>query len=44
MVRSELSPQNRRLLSRLGGGPLDVMLSGQGIIHRIVTLEPAEGG
>ena len=28
VVRSSLSPQNRTLLSRLGGGPLDVMLSG----------------
>jgi secreted trypsin-like serine protease len=30
VVRSELSPQNRTLLSRLDGGPLDVLLSGQG--------------
>ena len=43
-VRSTLSSQNRTLLSRLGGGPLDVMLSGRGVTHRIVTLEPAEGG
>jgi hypothetical protein len=41
LVRSRLSPQNRTLLSRLGGGPLDVMLSGRGVLHRIVTLEPA---
>jgi hypothetical protein len=44
VVGSTLSSQNRRLLSRLGGGPLDVTLSGQGVTHRIVTLEPAEGG
>lgn len=43
-VRSTLSSQNRTLLSRVGGGSLDVMLSGRGVTHRIVTLEPAEGG
>jgi len=37
-VRSTLSPQNRALLSRLGGGPLDVTLSGSGVTHRIITL------
>jgi secreted trypsin-like serine protease len=41
VVRSELSPQNRTLLSRLGGGPLDVLLSGQGFTRRVVTLELA---
>jgi hypothetical protein len=44
LVRSSLSSQNRTLLSRLGGGPLDVMLSGRGVAHRVVTLEPAGGG
>lgn len=39
VVSSELSPQNRTLLSRLGGGPLDVLLSGQGIIRHVVRLE-----
>jgi len=28
------------LLVRLGGGPLDVMLSGRGVTHRVVTLQP----
>jgi secreted trypsin-like serine protease len=42
-VRSRLSPKNRTLLSRLGGGPLDVMLSGRGVTHRVITLEPAGG-
>jgi hypothetical protein len=41
VVSSELSAQNRTLLSRLGGGPLSVLLSGQGITRHIVTLEPA---
>jgi len=41
---SPLSPQNRALLSRLGGGPLDVTLSGRGVTHRVITLEPAGGG
>jgi hypothetical protein len=44
LVRSTLSSQNRTLLSRLGGGSLDVMVSGRGVTHRVVTLEPAEGG
>ena len=39
-VRSALSPQNRALLSRLGGGPLDVTLSGRGVGRRVITLEP----
>jgi hypothetical protein len=43
-VRSTLSSQNRTLLSRLGGGLLDVMVSGRGVTHRVVTLEPAGGG
>ena len=43
-VRSALSPENRALLSRLGGGPLDVTLSGRGVSHRVITLEPAGGG
>jgi hypothetical protein len=43
-VGSELSPQNSTLLSRLGGGPLDVLLSGQGVIRHVVTLEPARRG
>jgi hypothetical protein len=42
-VSSELSAQNRTLLSRLGGGPLSVLLSGRGITHRLVTLKPAGG-
>ncbi len=44
LVRSSLSAQDRTLLSRLGGGPLDVMLSGRGVTHRVVTLEPAGDG
>jgi secreted trypsin-like serine protease len=40
---SPLSPQNRALLSRLGGGPLEVTLSGRGVTHRVITLEPAGG-
>ncbi len=40
VVHSSLSSQNRTLLSRLGGGPLDVMLSGRGVTHRVVTLVP----
>jgi len=43
-VSSALSPQNRALLSRLGGGALDVTLSGRGVSHRVITLEPAGGG
>ena len=43
LVRSSLSSQVQALLSRLGGGPLDVMLSGRGITHRLVTLKPAGG-
>jgi Trypsin len=42
-VRSSLSAEGRTLLSRLGGGPLDVMLSGRGVTHRVVTLKPAGG-
>ncbi len=37
-VSSELSPQNRTLLSRLGGGQLDVLLSGQGVIRHVARL------
>jgi secreted trypsin-like serine protease len=40
-VHSRLSPQTRALLSRLGGGPLEVMLTGPGIAHRVITLERA---
>ena len=43
VVRSSLSSQNRTLLSRLGGGPLDVILSGRGVTHRVVTLQPTGG-
>jgi hypothetical protein len=43
-VSSELSAQNRSLLSRLGGGPLSVLLSGQGITRHVVTLEPGRRG
>jgi hypothetical protein len=39
-VRSSLSAEGRTLLSRLGGGPLDVVLSGRGVTHRVVTLQP----
>lgn len=42
-VRSSLSAENRTLLSRLGGGPLDVMLSGRGVTHRVVALKPTGG-
>jgi elastase-1 len=43
LVRSGLSPQNRTLLSRLGGGPLDVMLMGRGIAHRVIVLQSPRG-
>ena len=43
LVRSSLSSQVQALLSRLGGGRLDVMLSGRGITHRLVTLGIAGG-
>ena len=43
MVSSSLSAESLTLLSRLGGGPLDVLLSGRGIVHRVVTLAPASG-
>ncbi|MFI4993109.1 MAG: S1 family peptidase [Solirubrobacterales bacterium] len=39
-VRSSLSAEGQTLLSRLGGGPLDVILSGRGFTHRVVTLQP----
>jgi secreted trypsin-like serine protease len=39
-VRSSLSAESQTLLSRLGGGPLDVILSGRGVTHRVVTLAP----
>ncbi len=42
-VRSSLSAEGRTLLSRLGGGPLDVILSGRGVTHRVVTLQPTGG-
>jgi secreted trypsin-like serine protease len=42
-VRSRLSAQNRTLLSHLSGGRLDLMLTGRGIAHRVVTLELAAG-
>jgi secreted trypsin-like serine protease len=44
VVSSELSPQSRALLSRLGRGPLDVVLSGQGIARHVIALEPAGHG
>jgi hypothetical protein len=37
-VHSRLSAQNRVLLSRIGGGPLDVMLTGPGVTHRVIAL------
>ncbi len=37
---SPLSPQNRALLSRLGGGPLDVTLSGRGVTTASLRLSP----
>jgi len=40
-LSSALSSQSRTLLSRLGGRKLEVMLSGRGVINRIVTLAPA---
>jgi secreted trypsin-like serine protease len=40
-VHSRLSSQNRVLLSRIAGGPLDVMLGGPGVTHRMVTLQRA---
>ncbi len=43
LVRSSLSPESQTLLSRLGGGPLDVLLSGRGVTRRVATLEPAGG-
>ncbi len=43
VVRSRLSVQNRTLLSHLGGGRLDVMLTGRGIAHRVVMLESTAG-
>ena len=43
VVRSRLSVQNRPLLSHLGGGRLDVMLTGRGIAHRVVMLESTAG-
>jgi len=39
-VRSSLSAESQTLLSRLGRGPLDVILSGRGVTHRVVRLEP----
>jgi secreted trypsin-like serine protease len=39
-VRSSLSAESQTLLSRLGGGPLDVILIGRGVTHRVVTLKP----
>jgi secreted trypsin-like serine protease len=40
-LSSALAPQSRKLLSLLAGKPLEVMLSGRGVINRIVTLAPA---
>jgi secreted trypsin-like serine protease len=40
-VHPRLSSENRTLLSDLGNGPLDVMLTGRGVIHRVIRLEPA---
>jgi secreted trypsin-like serine protease len=40
-VHSRLSSQNRVLLSRIGGGSLDVILTGPGVTHRVITLERA---
>ncbi|HEY4916841.1 MAG TPA: hypothetical protein VIH92_08015, partial [Solirubrobacteraceae bacterium] len=37
-VHSRLSSQNRVLLSRIGSGSLDVMLTGPGVTHRVITL------
>lgn len=36
--RATLSAQDQTLLSRLGAGPLDVLLAGRGIIPRVVAL------
>jgi hypothetical protein len=41
VVSSSLSAESRTLLSRLGGGPLDVLLSGRGVTRRVATLAPA---
>lgn len=38
MSRSLLSAQSREVLSRLGAGRLDVLLSGRGVARRVVTL------
>jgi secreted trypsin-like serine protease len=40
-VHSRLSSENRVLLSRIAGGPLDVMLTGPGVTHRVITLARA---
>ncbi len=40
-LSSALSAKSRRLLSLLRGRKLEVMLSGRGVINRIVTLAPA---
>jgi hypothetical protein len=40
-VEAVLSPQNKALLSHLGNGPLDVMLTGRGFGSRVVTLNPS---
>jgi secreted trypsin-like serine protease len=37
--RSLLSAQSRQLLSRLGAGPLDVLLSGRGLARHVVSLK-----
>jgi trypsin len=37
--RSRLSSQDRQLLSRLGAGPLEVMLRGRGVTPRAVSLD-----
>jgi len=38
VVRSRLSPHTRALLSRLGRGPIDVAVEGQGIVGGVVRL------
>lgn len=40
-VHPRLSAQSRALLSRLGTGPLEVMLTGPGLTRRVVTIENA---
>jgi hypothetical protein len=42
-LSSALSAKSRSLLSLLRGRKLEVMLSGQGVANRVVTLAPATG-